>query len=1323
VNCFSPGIKREFSNARTPQQNGVAEKRNRVRVNKAHNNTPYELFNGKTPAIGFLKPFGCHVMILNTLDNLGKFEAKGDEGYFLGYSMSSKAFRVFNQKTKRVEENLHIEFLENKAIEKGYGLNWLFDINSLTKSINYVLVVDACTNSTNFSGTKVDARQNVKKDVSSLRYIVLANWVHEEHLESTSSQSQDAYNTDAPESSGNSNPTATSTNPLDDQLETLTVETPIPTVSSPVPIVCFTDSQEPSSETRLISKKVTNQAETPSLDNILTLSNQFEDILGVTTNSEESSGVEADVSNMETTITASPTLILKIYKDHPKSQIIGPVDTPIQTRNKSKKVLKNKKDERGIVIRNKARLVAQGHTQEEGIDYNEVFAPVARIKAIRLFLAYALFMGFTDPEYPARVYKVEKAMYGLHQAPRAWYGTLSKYLLKNGFQWGTIDQTLFIKRQRGDFILLQVYMDDIIFGSSNPQLCREFEALMHEKFQMSAVGELNFFLGLQGKDGTGKDVDLYLYRSMIGSLMYLTASRPDIMFAVCACARHQVIPKECHLHVVKMIFRYLKGHPKLELWYPKDFPFDLVAYSDSNYGGATQDRKSTTGRCQFLGRRLISWQCKKQTIVATSTTEAEYVATASCCGQVIWIQNQLLDYGDCFEKKLINVDHIHTDENVAYILTKPFDAGRFQYLVGEHNIDFHLIVDFVEASPLRIETTEKGTQILATVDGVLRTVTESSLRRNLKLQDEEGISSLPDTKLFENLTLMGYNISPNQKFTFQKGQFSHQWKFLIHTIMQCLSPKSTGFNELSSNIATALVWLATNRTYNFSKMIFNGLVKNVNNKVLKFLMYPRFLTMCLRMTQFGQITHTHKYVVPFYTKKHFTTLRVNNPSFSGRIVPFFDTMLIQQGEGSGSPTESHHTPSQEAQPSLHTHISSPPIPTVRSVPTIPIPTVISSETTPIRKYTQRARIAQSSALPPVADEPASHVRDVSQWEACPTDSGFIADQDRATIAKSSTLPYDSAPRVTSPAAEEGTQEVEINRLKERVKILEDNRGVIGDRSGDNALIKGMRIDEKEVATKRVSSDTEEVRLDEGEVAAERASEDIEEMETILTTMDASTVLASRTTEVPTGSGSIPTAGPFAAEVPTGSDVVPTASPVFATAIVVARELEEQLARKDQRRAEQIARDAEIARIHAEEELQSMIDGLDNNNETSQQRKSWTKKQKRDYYMAVIRNNLGWKVKDFKGMAFEEMEAKFNLVCKQIEDFIPMGSKEEAKRIKRKCINLEQESAKKQKSSEEITEEVKSFDEVPKEKIKEMMQLVPIEEVYVEALQFKHPIID
>nr|GEZ89106.1 putative reverse transcriptase, RNA-dependent DNA polymerase [Tanacetum cinerariifolium] len=379
---------------------------NKVLVNKSQNKTPYELFNG-------------------------------DEDYFIRYSMSSKAFRVFNKRTKRVKENLHVDFLENKPIEKGAGPNWLFDIDSLTNSMNYVPVVVAGTNSNNFLGTKEAVGQDVKKDVSSLSYIVLLNWFHEAHLESSTSNAQDTCSADAPESSGNSNPTATSINPLADHIDTLAVETLITTVSSPVLTACLNDSLEPSSDKRLISKRVTSQDDTPSLDNILTSTNRFEDILRVTSNTDDTNGVEADLGNMETTITATPTPTLRIHKDHPK-------------------------------------------------------------------------------KFPARVYKVEKAMYGLHQVPRAW---------------------------------------------------------------------------------------------------------------------HQVTPKECHLHAVKRIFRYLKGHPKLGLWYPKESPFDLVAYSDSDYGGAYQDRKSTTRGCQFLGRRLISWQCKKQTIMATSTTEAYYVAAASCCGQ------------------------------------------------------------------------------------------------------------------------------------------------------------------------------------------------------------------------------------------------------------------------------------------------------------------------------------------------------------------------------------------------------------------------------------------------------------------------------------------------------------------------------------------------------------------------------------------------------------------------------------------------------------------------------------------------------------------
>ncbi|GJS60098.1 putative ribonuclease H-like domain-containing protein [Tanacetum coccineum] len=350
-------------------------------------------------------------------------------------------------------------------------------------------------------------------------------------------------------------------------------------------------------------------------------------------------------------------------------------------------VYRNKKVESGFVVRNKGMdWLLKVTPQEDGIwyiDYDEVFAPVARIEAIRLFLAYASFMGFI-------VYQMD---------------------VKSAFLYGTIEEEVYVCQPPGfedpqfPGKVYKVYVDDIIFRSTKNSLCVKFEQMMHKKFQMSSMGELTFFLGL----------------SMIGSLMYLTASRPDIMFAVCTCAMFQATPKVSHLNDVKRIFRNLKGQPKLGLWYPKDSPFDLEAFSDSDYAGTSLDRKSTTGGCQFLGKRLISWQCKKQTIVANSTTEVEYVAAANYCGQVIWIQNQMLDYGynfmntkihidnksticimknpvfhsktkhieirhhfirDSYEKKLIQVIKIYTDHNIIDLLKKAFNVSRFNFLIA-----------------------------------------------------------------------------------------------------------------------------------------------------------------------------------------------------------------------------------------------------------------------------------------------------------------------------------------------------------------------------------------------------------------------------------------------------------------------------------------------------------------------------------------------------------------------------------------------------------------------------------------------------------------
>ncbi|GKD21975.1 putative ribonuclease H-like domain-containing protein, partial [Tanacetum coccineum] len=306
--------------------------------------------------------------------------------------------------------------------------------------------------------------------------------------------------------------------------------------------------------------------------------------------------------------------------------------------------------------------------------------------------------SFKDLHFPDKVYKVEKALYGLHQGPRAWYETLSTYLLENGFRRGIIDKTLFINKDKSDILLipdefygeltfflgLQVQQkEDGIFISQD-----KYVADILKKFDYVTLKTASTPMKALVKDEEVDNVDVHLYRSMIGSLMYLTTSRPDITFAVCACARFQVTPKTSHLHAVKRIFRYLKGQPKLGLWYPRDSPFDLEAFSDSDYAGASLDRKSTTGGCQFLGKRLISWQCKKQTIVANSTTEAEYVAAANCCGQVLWIQNQMLDYGFNFMNTKIYIDN----ESTICIVKNPVFHSKTKHIEIRH----HFIRDSYE---------------------------------------------------------------------------------------------------------------------------------------------------------------------------------------------------------------------------------------------------------------------------------------------------------------------------------------------------------------------------------------------------------------------------------------------------------------------------------------------------------------------------------------------------------------------------------------------------------------------------------------------------
>jgi hypothetical protein len=272
-------------------------------------------------------------------------------------------------------------------------------------------------------------------------------------------------------------------------------------------------------------------------------------------------------------------------------------------------------------------------------------------------------LGFEDEEYPNHVYKLHNALCGLKQAPIAWYECLRDFLIENGFRIGKTDYTLFTRKMGKDLFVYQIYVDDIIFGSTNASFCEEFSKIMTDRFEMSMMGELKYFFSSQIKqleDGTfisqtkyaldllkkfgmdkanpikthmgtnghldldmgGKSVDQKVYRSIIGSLIYLCASMPDIILSVCMCARFQAAPKECHLRVIKTIMRYLVLTPYLDLWYPKGAHFELIGYSDADYVGCKEDRKSTFETCQFLGRFLVCWCSKKQNYVALSTAEA-----------------------------------------------------------------------------------------------------------------------------------------------------------------------------------------------------------------------------------------------------------------------------------------------------------------------------------------------------------------------------------------------------------------------------------------------------------------------------------------------------------------------------------------------------------------------------------------------------------------------------------------------------------------------------------------------------------------------------
>nr|GEW62101.1 hypothetical protein [Tanacetum cinerariifolium] len=497
---------------------------NWVLVVKPYFKTPYEMFRGRLPALSFMRPFGCHVTILNTLDQLGKFDGKSDEEIFVGYSTISKAFIVYNTRTRKVEENLHITFFKNKPMITGSGPEWLFDIDALSESMNYAPVF-AGTHSNDFAGkgASFDACQSSLEIGPIQDYILMPLWKYsslfnsssqdsnghdkDKHGPSQESECDNQERTNAESNTKNVNTVGPSINAANtnDNLGSLNINT----VSPPVNIATPTYADYPSDPLLL------------DLEDTGIFDDAYDD---------RDEGAEANYNNLEIVILVSLILSTRAHKDHPKEQIIG---------------------EKSLIT-----------------EFEQLMHKRFQMRSMR---ELTFFLGL----------QVEKQTDGI-------------------------------------FLSQDKYVCDILkkFG---------FSSVKSASTPMETHKPLS-------KDIAGTDVDVYLYRSMIGSLMYLTSYRSYIMFDVCACSRFQVQIKVSHIHAVKRIFRYLKGQPTLGLWYPKDSPLELIAYSNSDYAGASLDRKSIIGGYQFLSGRLISWQCKKQTIVADSTTEAEYIAASNCRG-------------------------------------------------------------------------------------------------------------------------------------------------------------------------------------------------------------------------------------------------------------------------------------------------------------------------------------------------------------------------------------------------------------------------------------------------------------------------------------------------------------------------------------------------------------------------------------------------------------------------------------------------------------------------------------------------------------------
>ncbi|GJV20335.1 retrovirus-related pol polyprotein from transposon TNT 1-94 [Tanacetum coccineum] len=782
----SVGIFHQKTVPRTPQQNDVVERRNRTLVEAAqtmlifskapmflwaeavatactqnrslihtrHDKTPYELVHNKKRDLTFFRVFGALCYPINDSENFGKLQSRADIGIFIGYPPSRKGYRIYNKRTRKIMETIHVQF--DELTEQMAPVQ-----SSPGPAPNLLMPGPISSRLVPNPAPAIPYVPPTNKELEMLFQPMFDEYfnplgIRQDHIPNvgqdpvipTGPSVSISFDLDAPSGSYISSPLDhhsssvhygvageqyTEVNPfaVADPEPFVNVFAPDPTSeassSGEIMMPELNQSTQPHEHIRQHHEHVRKWTDSHPIDNIIgnpsrpvsTRKQLATDALWCFYNSVLS---KVEPKNFQSAATEDCWFQAMQDEIHEFDrldvwELVPPPDSAMIIALKW--IYKVKLDEYGDVLKNKARLVAKGFRQEEGLDFEESFAPVARLEAIRIFIANAAsknmtvyqmdvktaFLngelkeevyvhqpeGFVDPERPHHVYRLKKALYGLKQAPRAWYDTLSRFLLAQGFSKGVVDPTLFIRKTGKHTLHVQIYVDDIIFASTDPKDCDRFSNEMSSKFQMSMMGQISFFLGLQisqnprgifinqskyaneilkkfdlhksdpvdtpmvertklDEDLSGIPVDQTKYRSMIGSLMYLTASRPDLVFAVCMCARYQSRPTKKHLEAVKRVFRYLQGTINMGLWYPKDTAMALTAYADADHAGCQDTRRSTSGSAQFLGDKLVSWSSKKQTSTSISSTEAEYIAMSGCCAQILWMRSQLSDYGFAYNR-------------------------------------------------------------------------------------------------------------------------------------------------------------------------------------------------------------------------------------------------------------------------------------------------------------------------------------------------------------------------------------------------------------------------------------------------------------------------------------------------------------------------------------------------------------------------------------------------------------------------------------------------------------------------------------------------